>query len=111
MMNQKVFDSYSPEYKKIIVDGFENLRGVTTAIPKRKQISAFIDFKEAGGTVYVPSPSEKKLFVEAAAPIYSWYEKKYGKKWLVMLRAAVKEARAQLDVAYDFEKEANKKSL
>ena len=111
MMNQSVFEGFSPEHKKILTDGFENLRGVTTAIPKRKQISAFDEFKRSGGTVYVPTINEKKLFVKAAEPIYKWYEKKYGEKWLKRLRSAVNAARQEVDVSYDFDTEKDKKSL
>ena len=60
MMNQDVFEGFSPEHKKILTDGFENLRGVTTAIPKRKQFLHLMNLKNLVGQ-YMSTKNEKKL--------------------------------------------------
>lgn len=103
MMNNEKFNKLPYNYKKIIVDGFENLRNVTTAFPKRRQIEAYEAFKAAGGTIYVPTKEEKAQFVKAAQPIYTWYEKKFGPHWLNRLQSAIKEARKELSVSYKFD--------
>jgi len=36
-------------------DGFDNLKDVTTAFPKRRQIEVYDAFKKAGGRIYVPT--------------------------------------------------------
>jgi tripartite ATP-independent transporter DctP family solute receptor len=107
VMNNKAFEKLSYDHKRIVVDGFENLRNVTTALPKRRQIEAYEEFKQAGGKIYVPTPEEKAQFVKAAEPIYDWYSKKFGRKWLDKLQAAIKQARKDLEIAYQF-KEKNR---
>lgn len=100
LMNNAAFKKLPTDLKKIVVDGFENLRGVTTAFPKRRQIEAYNAFKKAGGKIYVPTPAEKAQFVKAAEPLRQWYVKKYGKEWLDKLENAIKEARQRLASLY-----------
>ncbi|MEM7378094.1 MAG: C4-dicarboxylate ABC transporter substrate-binding protein, partial [Pseudomonadota bacterium] len=35
---------------------------------------AYSDFVAGGGDLYVPTPSEKAAFKEAAAPVYEWFK-------------------------------------
>jgi TRAP-type C4-dicarboxylate transport system substrate-binding protein len=100
VMNNKSFKKLPDQYKKIVVDGFANLRNVTTAFPKRRQIDAYEQFKKSGGVIYVPTAAEKAQFVKAAKPIRQWYVKKYGKKWLNRLQKAIKVARKDLSMSY-----------
>ena len=95
-MNNDMFMSMPFELRKIVNDGFEHLRGVTTAFPKRNQIEAYEEFKKSGGKIYVPTPAEKDLFKKAAAPLTKWYTDKYGTELLDQLKAGVKLAREQL---------------
>jgi len=104
IMNEKSFGGLSVNLKKIVEDGFENLRNVTTALPKRRQIEAYKEFRQNGGQIYVPNPEEKQEFVRAAKPIYDWYAKKYGDKWLLKLQRAISDARKDLELSYSFTK-------
>jgi TRAP-type C4-dicarboxylate transport system substrate-binding protein len=103
LMNNDFFMSLPMDMRKIVADGMDNLKNVTTAFPKRRQIEAYEAFKKAGGKIYVPTPDEKAQFVKAAAPLRGWYEKKYGKDWLDKLDAAIKQAKADLDKQYQQE--------
>ena len=99
-MNNDSFMAMNPEQKRIVTDGFDRLRLTTLIIPQRRQIDAYQAFKEAGGTVYVPTPEEKAKFKEAAAPVWDWYKEKFGNEWLDKLSSAVKDCEAKLDAEY-----------
>ena len=103
LMNNDFFMSMPTDMRKIVADGFDNLKNVTTAFPKRRQIEAYEEFKKAGGKIYVPTPEEKAQFVEAAKPLKDWYAKKFGKEWLDKLDAAIKQAKMDLDKQYAME--------
>jgi TRAP-type C4-dicarboxylate transport system substrate-binding protein len=60
--------------RRVVVDGFAALQQATFASPKRKSIQAYQDFGAAGGDLYVPTPEEKAMFREAAAPVYDWFK-------------------------------------
>lgn len=73
-MNNDKFMSMPEDLRKVVVDGFYHLQQATFASPKRKSIAAYEAFKAAGGDIYVPTPEEKALFREAAAPVYDWFK-------------------------------------
>ena len=73
-MNNEKFMSMPEEMRRVVVDGFAALQQATFASPKRKSIKAYEDFVAGGGDLYVPSPEEKAMFKEAAAPVYDWFK-------------------------------------
>ena len=73
-MNNEKLSSMSPELRNVVSDGFYQLQQATFASPKRKSIQAYQDFTAAGGDLYVPTPSEKAAFKDAAAPVYDWFK-------------------------------------
>ena len=83
-------------HQRILFDGFQHLKTTARAFPMRKQVPAYEDFKKAGGTIYVPTPSEKAAFKTAAAPVYDWYLNKFGDEWLFKLENAVAQCNASL---------------
>jgi TRAP-type C4-dicarboxylate transport system substrate-binding protein len=97
MMNNDFFESLSAEEKKIVEDGFDALRWTTIVLPKRRQIEAYETFKQAGGTVYVPTEEEKAEFVSAAKPVWDWYVGKFGDDWLKALQASIDRCVAAID--------------
>ena len=103
LMNNDFFMTMPKDMRKIVADGFDNLKNVTTAFPKRRQIEAYEAFKKAGGKIYVPTAAEKAQFVAAAGPLKDWYAKKFGKEWLDRLNAAIKQAKMDLDKQYAME--------
>lgn len=72
-MNNERFLSMSEAHRRIILDGFAALQQATFASPKRKEISAYAAFREAGGEIYVPTPEQMAQFQAAAAPAYEWF--------------------------------------
>ncbi|MCY4168928.1 MAG: TRAP transporter substrate-binding protein DctP [Rhodobacter sp.] len=73
-MNNERFMSLDPALQRVVVDGFYALQQATFASPKRKSIQAYQDFRAAGGDIYVPTPEEKAMFKDAAAPVYDWFK-------------------------------------
>lgn len=60
--------------RRVVVDGFSALQQATFASPKRKSIAAYEEFVAGGGNLYVPTPEEKAMFREAAAPVFDWFK-------------------------------------
>ena len=90
-----------PETRRIVFDGFQHLKTVTRAIPMRKQIEAYEAFRESGGTIYVPTPAEKKEFQDATSGMRGWYSNLYGEEWLVKLDSAISACEAATSDAFE----------
>lgn len=99
-MNDAVFQSLPDNLKKVVVDGFIQLRQITRAFPKRRQIAAYEEFKKSGGTIYVPTPAEKKMFQDAVAPMKDWYTGKFGKRSLNQLEKRITQCERSIDASY-----------
>ncbi|WP_271270712.1 TRAP transporter substrate-binding protein [Aliamphritea hakodatensis] len=96
-MNNSFWSGLSEPEKRIVYDGFQHLKGVTRAFPMRRQIEAYDEFRKAGGTVYVPTPEEKRLFRSAAKPMEAWYINNYGTEWLDNMQSAIRTCEAAID--------------
>lgn len=98
-MNNDMFMSMPDDLRRVVVDGFAELQQATFASPKRKSIQAYQDFVAAGGTLYVPTPEEKAMFKQAAAPVYDWFKAniKEGDKMFGALTAAAAAAEEKID--------------
>ncbi len=97
-MNNEKLMSMSEHLRVIVADGFSQLQQATFASPKRKSIQAYKDFLDIGGTIYVPTPEEKQMFKEAAAPVYEWFQEnvRNGKEIYDALVAAAAEAEVEI---------------
>ncbi|MGR3344412.1 MAG: TRAP transporter substrate-binding protein [Paracoccaceae bacterium] len=97
-MNNAKFMGLSEANRRIIVDGFAALQQATFASPKRKSIQAYADFVAGGGDLYVPTPAEKAMFKDAAAPVYDWFKVnvKGGEAIFDALTSAVADAEAAI---------------
>lgn len=95
-MNNEKFMSMPDGLRVVVADGFSQLQQATFASPKRKSIQAYEDFVEIGGTIYVPTPEEKEMFKEAAAPVYEWFANnvRNGEEVLEAMIEAAEEAEA-----------------
>ncbi len=98
-MNDERFMSLDPALRRVVVDGFYALQQATFASPKRKSIQAYQDFQAAGGDIYVPTPEEKAMFKQAAAPVYDWFKANVdgGERVFDALTEAVAEAETGID--------------
>ena len=97
-MNNEKFMSMPEHLRVVVADGFSQLQQATFASPKRKSIQAYKDFVEIGGTIYVPTPEEKQMFREAAAPVYDWFKENIrgGPEIYDALVAAAERAEAEI---------------
>ena len=97
-MNNESFMSMPEHLRVVVADGFSQLQQATFASPKRKSIQAYKDFVELGGTIYVPTPEEKQMFKEAAAPVYDWFQENVrgGKEVYDALVAAAANAEEEI---------------
>ncbi|MGR3493024.1 MAG: TRAP transporter substrate-binding protein [Shimia sp.] len=100
-MNNEVFMGMDDATKRVVVDGFAQLQQATFASPKRKSIQAYADFVEGGGDLYVPTPEEKQAFLDAAAPVFDWFEANVdgGPEVLAAMRNTVSAVEADLEEA------------
>ncbi|PWG17374.1 TRAP transporter substrate-binding protein [Salibaculum griseiflavum] len=102
-MNNEKFLSMDEANRRVVMDGFYALQQATFAAPKRNSIQAYAEFVEGGGDIYVPTPEEKAMFAEAAAPVQDWFRENVdgGDRILDAMIAAVDEAEAELGAAYE----------
>ena len=89
-----------PDIQRIIYDGFQELKTVTRGVIKRREIDAYREFEESGGTLYVPTAEEKLEFREAAGGMRDWYVEQYGDDWLMKLDGAIAACESHIDSAY-----------
>ena len=101
-MNNAKYQSMPDNIRKVITDGFYALQQATFASPKRKSIKAYEDFVAGGGNLYVPSPGQKAMFKEAAAPVYDWFKSnvKGGPEVFDALTTAVADAEGRMSSDY-----------
>ena len=89
-----------PDIQRIVFDGFQELKTVTRGVIKRREIDAYREFEESGGSLYVPTTEEKARFREAAGGMRDWYVQQYGEEWLTKLDAAIASCESAIDSAY-----------
>ncbi len=99
-MNNEKLMSMPAGLREVVANGFTELQQATFASPKRKSIQAYADFVEIGGNIYVPTPDQKQMFKEAAAPVYDWFKSnvKGGQEVFDALVEAAAAAEAQIDM-------------
>jgi len=88
------------DLRRIVFDGMNHLKTVTRAFPMRRQIEAYDAFREAGGSIYVPTAEEKAEFQEASSGMRQWYIDQYGNEWLEKLDAAVAACTETVDAEF-----------
>lgn len=102
-MSNESFMAMPEDLRRVVVDGFAELQQATFASPKRKSIAAYEAFVADGGDIYVPTPEEKALFAEAAAPVLDWFIANVdgGERILEAMTTAVAEAEAEINATYE----------
>ena len=70
--NEARWQLFPRSHQHILFDELQQLKTTICAFPTRKQAPAYEDFKKGGGSVFVPTPSEKAAFKTAAAHIHDW---------------------------------------
>ncbi|MGR3485886.1 MAG: TRAP transporter substrate-binding protein [Paracoccaceae bacterium] len=102
-MNDEAFMALDEDLRRVVVDGFYALQQATFASPKRKSIDAYQAFVEGGGDLYVPTPDERAMFAEAAAPVQDWFRANVdgGDQILDAMLETVEEVEAEFDAIYE----------
>ena len=100
-MNEDVFQDLSDDHKRIVYDGFQELKMTARVLPKRKAVDAFKAFTDAGGTIYTPTAEQKAAFQAAAKPVWDWYEENFGREWIDAAQGAVNDCQASLDAEFN----------
>ncbi|WP_439155153.1 TRAP transporter substrate-binding protein [Yoonia sp.] len=102
-MSNENFMAMPEDLRRVVVDGFAELQQATFASPKRKSIAAYEEFVAGGGDLYVPTPDEKAMFAEAAAPVQDWFRANVdgGDQILDAMIAAVAAAEAEINASYE----------
>ena len=98
-MNNDKFLGMPEDLRRVVVDGFAALQQATFASPKRKSIQAYEDFVAGGGSLYVPTPSQKAAFKDAASPVYDWFKQNVdrGPEIFDALTSAVSAAESDIN--------------
>ena len=99
-MNEGNYQGLSDKEKRIVHDGFQDLKWTTRQMPKLRSLAAYETFREAGGEIYTPTAEEKKAFQDAAQPVWKWYEESYGREWIDAAQDAIADCEKQLDEAF-----------
>jgi len=99
-MNEDTFQDMDDDLKRIVYDGFQELKWTARQMPKLKSVAAFQAFRDAGGTIYSPTADEKAAFQESAQPVWGWYEEQFGTEWIEAAQGAVRDCEAQLNAEF-----------
>jgi len=99
-MSEESFQSLSDAEKRIVYDGFQELKWTTRQMPKLKAVAAYQAFRDAGGEIYTPTAAERAAFQKAAQPVWAWYEKNFGREWIDAAQAEIAACETRLDAAY-----------
>ena len=100
VMNNDRFNSFPDDLKRVVVDGIAAQNQFLRVYPKWKEFEAYDTFRKAGGTVYTPTPDEKKAFQEATAPVRDYFiseNGETGKEWLARFESEIKVCEDKLD--------------
>jgi TRAP-type C4-dicarboxylate transport system substrate-binding protein len=100
-INEGAFQSLDTAQKRIVYDGFQELKWTARQLPKLNSVAAFDTFRAAGGEVYSPTPEEKAAFQDAAQPVWTWYEEQFGSDWIDAATQAVADCETELNAEYD----------
>jgi TRAP-type C4-dicarboxylate transport system substrate-binding protein len=100
-INEDTFQGLSDEEKRIVYNGFQELKWTARQYPKLNAVAAFQAFTDAGGTVYSPTAEEKAAFQEAAQPVWEWYESNFGSEWIEAAQSAVSDCEASLQAEFE----------
>lgn len=100
-INEGTFQALDDAQKRIVYDGFQELKWTARQLPKLKSVEAFEAFRAAGGEVYSPTPEEKAAFQDAAQPVWTWYEEQFGRDWIDAATQAVATCETELDSEYE----------
>lgn len=99
-LSEETFQGLSDAEKRIVFDGFQELKWTARQMPKLKAVAAYQAFRDAGGEIYTPTAEERAAFQKAAQPVWAWYESNFGREWIDAAQAEIAACEAKLDAAF-----------
>jgi TRAP-type C4-dicarboxylate transport system substrate-binding protein len=103
VFNDKKFQTFPDELKKVLIDGIAAQNQYLRSYPKHREYTAYEEFKKANGTIYNPTAAEKDKFKVAAAPVRDYFldtSGEVGKEWLQRFESEIKTCEAKIDAEY-----------
>lgn len=98
VINDKFFQSLSPEHQKIITRAGIVFESVCRGVQQLNSSIGVSDLKGEGFEIYSPTSAEKEQFRQASqGPVIKWMKTQIDPVWIDKLLAAVKKAEAELD--------------
>ncbi len=102
-MSGNFFKNLSRDHQLALIDGFKLAGNVENGVQMEKELPAFAAFTGEGGKIYMPTPAEKKSFVDAVLPLRNWYLETFGDKgkaFMTMVDENLAEAQKVVDARY-----------
>ena len=90
LMNKKLFDSFTAEEQKIILDAAHESALFQRKTNRQMDVDYVKELRSEGMTVTELSPAQKKAFQDAVQPIYTQFEDKIGKEVITMIQDELK---------------------
>ncbi|MBN2625117.1 MAG: TRAP transporter substrate-binding protein [Spirochaetales bacterium] len=90
LMNKKLFDSFTAEEQKIILDAAHESALFQRKTNRQMDVDYVQELRKEGMVVTELSPAQKKAFQDAVQPIYTQFEDKIGKDVITMIQDALK---------------------
>jgi len=90
LMNKKLFDSFTAEEQKIILDAAHESALFQRKTNRQMNVDYVKELRKEGMIVTELTPAEKKAFQDAVQPIYTQFEDKIGKEVIKMVQDSLK---------------------
>lgn len=93
-MSDSWLNSLPPDLQELVINGVRQASNLQREFNKYLEMTLAADFREAGGSIYVPSGEELETFKAAQGPMKEWFVNNVdnGQEWLDKLERAVADA-------------------
>ena len=93
-MSDQWLKALPADLQDLVIDCVAQASQIQSDWNKEYEARSLNEFREAGGTVYVPTAEEKETFLVARDAMKGWFREKYGDEWLTAFEKAVADAEA-----------------
>jgi tripartite ATP-independent transporter DctP family solute receptor len=96
-MSDQWLKSLPADLQDLTIDCVNQAAQIQSDWNKEYEARSLQEFRDAGGTVHVPTPEEKATFLTGRDAMKEWFSGQYGDEWLTAFEEAV--AQAEDDIA------------
>lgn len=100
-MSDQWLQSLPSDLQDLVIDCVAQASQIQSDWNKEYEARSLEEFRDAGGTVYVPTAEEKQTFLAGRDAMKEWFTAEYGDEWLVAFEEAVAEAEASIAAERD----------